>query len=46
MPSYDPSNEKIVDFQSALLCSDKAQVLLELLTKNKFLPKADVATKR
>ncbi|XP_065223298.1 probable ubiquitin carboxyl-terminal hydrolase FAF-X isoform X3 [Planococcus citri] len=46
MPTYDPQTDKTVDFQFAFLCSDKAQVALEMLTKNNFLPRADVATKR
>ena len=46
MPTYDPQTDKTVDFQFTFLCSDKAQVALEMLTKNNFLPRADVATKR
>lgn len=46
VPSYDPNNDKILDFQYTFLCSDQSQVALEMLTKNNFLPKADVATKR
>lgn len=46
MPTYDPTTDKAIDFQFTFLCSDKAQVALEMLTKNNFLPTADVATKR
>lgn len=47
MPSYcNSTNEKLIDFQYTFLCSEHSKVALEMLTKNNFLPKADVATKR
>jgi hypothetical protein len=39
-------NEKVIDFQYAFLCSEHSYVGLEMLTKNNFLSKADVATKK
>lgn len=46
MPAQDPLSEKAFEFQFNFLKSPDAPVILDMLTKNNFLPKADVATKR
>ncbi|XP_046668911.1 probable ubiquitin carboxyl-terminal hydrolase FAF-X isoform X3 [Homalodisca vitripennis] len=46
MPAADPLSEKAFEFQMNFLRCSEAHVILEMLTKNNFLPKADVATKR
>ncbi|XP_054272313.1 probable ubiquitin carboxyl-terminal hydrolase FAF-X isoform X2 [Macrosteles quadrilineatus] len=46
MPAADPLSEKAFEFQMNFLRSPDAHVILEMLTKNNFLPNADVATKR
>lgn len=45
MPAQDTS-EKAFDFQFNFIISDEASVILDMLTKNKFLPNADETTKR
>ena len=40
------SSEQAIDFQYGFLCSEYSDVALEMLTKNNFLSKADVATKK
>ncbi|XP_076235119.1 ubiquitin carboxyl-terminal hydrolase-like faf [Calliopsis andreniformis] len=46
MPARDTTSEKAFDFQFNFIISDDAGVILEMLTKNKFLPNADETTKR
>ncbi|XP_039296311.1 LOW QUALITY PROTEIN: probable ubiquitin carboxyl-terminal hydrolase FAF-X [Nilaparvata lugens] len=46
MPAADPLSDKAFEFQLNFLCSPHAPVILDMLTKNNFLPNADVATKR
>lgn len=46
MPASDPMSQKAFEFQMNFLRSPYAHIILEMLTKNNFLPKADVATKR
>ncbi|PSN47507.1 putative ubiquitin carboxyl-terminal hydrolase FAF-X [Blattella germanica] len=46
MPALDPLSEKAFEFQYNFLKSGDAPVILDMLTKNNFLPNADVATKR
>ncbi|KAJ4427081.1 hypothetical protein ANN_24696 [Periplaneta americana] len=46
MPALDPLSEKAFEFQYNFINSGDAPVILDMLTKNNFLPNADVATKR
>ena len=46
MPALDPLSDKAFEFQYNFLKSGDAPVILDMLTKNNFLPNADVATKR
>ncbi|XP_015113730.1 probable ubiquitin carboxyl-terminal hydrolase FAF-X isoform X2 [Diachasma alloeum] len=46
MPALDPLSEKAFEFQLNFIKSGEAGVILEMLTKNKFLPNADETTKR
>ncbi|XP_011304639.1 probable ubiquitin carboxyl-terminal hydrolase FAF-X [Fopius arisanus] len=46
MPALDPLSEKAFDFQLNFIKSGEAGVILDMLTKNKFLPNADETTKR
>ncbi|XP_075236606.1 ubiquitin carboxyl-terminal hydrolase-like faf isoform X2 [Lycorma delicatula] len=46
MPALDPLSDKAFEFQLSFLGSPHAPVILDMLTKNNFLPNADVATKR
>lgn len=46
MPAVDPLSEKAFEFQFNFLRSKDAPVILDMLTKNNFLPNADVSTKR
>ena len=46
MPALDPMSDRACDFQYNFIKSGEAGVILEMLTKNKFLPNADETTKR
>ncbi|XP_043475108.1 probable ubiquitin carboxyl-terminal hydrolase FAF-X isoform X1 [Leptopilina heterotoma] len=46
MPALDPMSERARQFQNNFIKSGEAGVILEMLTKNKFLPNADETTKR
>lgn len=46
MPASDPMSPAAFEFQYNFIKSGDAPVVLEMLTKNNFLPNADVATKR
>lgn len=46
MPALEPLSDKAFEFQYNFLKSGDAPVILDMLTKNNFLPNADVATKR
>ncbi|KZC06489.1 putative ubiquitin carboxyl-terminal hydrolase FAF-X [Dufourea novaeangliae] len=46
MPALDPMSERAFEFQCNFIKSGEAEVILEMLTKNKFLPNADETTKR
>lgn len=46
MPALDPTSEKAFEFQYNFIKSGEAGVILDMLTKNKFLPNADETTKR
>ena len=46
MPALDPMSERASEFQYNFIKSGEAGVILEMLTKNKFLPNADETTKR
>ncbi|XP_023293279.2 probable ubiquitin carboxyl-terminal hydrolase FAF isoform X1 [Lucilia cuprina] len=46
IPALDPYGEKALQIQSSWLHSGCAHFILELLTKNNFLPNADMHTKR
>nr|CAD7589819.1 unnamed protein product [Timema genevievae] len=46
MPALDPLSDKAFEFQFNFMKSGDAPVILEMLTKNNFLPNADAATKR
>lgn len=46
IPAIDPFSEESLIIQSAWLRSRVAHYMLELLTKNNFLPNADMQTKR
>ncbi|XP_066599991.1 ubiquitin carboxyl-terminal hydrolase 9X [Prorops nasuta] len=46
MPAIDPMSDKAFEFQCNFINSGEAGVILEMLTKNKFLPNADETTKR
>lgn len=46
IPALDPYSETALQIQSAWLHSGCAHFILELLTKNNFLPSADMYTKR
>nr|CAD7397023.1 unnamed protein product [Timema cristinae] len=46
MPALDPLSDKAFEFQFNFMKSGDAPVILEMLTKNNFLPSADAATKR
>ncbi|XP_012278998.1 probable ubiquitin carboxyl-terminal hydrolase FAF-X [Orussus abietinus] len=46
MPALDPMSERAFDFQYNFIKSGEAGVILDMLTKNKFLPNADESTKR
>ncbi|XP_033356836.1 probable ubiquitin carboxyl-terminal hydrolase FAF-X isoform X1 [Bombus vosnesenskii] len=46
MPVLDPMSERAFEFQCNFIKSGEAGVILEMLTKNKFLPNADETTKR
>lgn len=46
MPASDPMSDEAFEFQYSFIKSGHATVVLEMLTKNNFLPNADVATKR
>ncbi|XP_055852640.1 probable ubiquitin carboxyl-terminal hydrolase FAF isoform X2 [Episyrphus balteatus] len=46
IPAIDPFSEEALIIQSAWLRSGVAHYLVELLTKNNFLPNADMQTKR
>lgn len=46
MPASDPMSSAAFEFQYNFIKSGDAPVVLEMLTKNNFLPNADVPTKR
>ncbi|KAG1670256.1 putative ubiquitin carboxyl-terminal hydrolase FAF-X [Nymphon striatum] len=46
MPALNPMSEEALDFQYNFIKSGGVRCVLEMLTKNNFLPNADVATKR
>lgn len=46
MPALDPMSERACEFQLNLIKSGEASVILDMLTKNNFLPNADETTKR
>ncbi|KAK0096487.1 hypothetical protein PV326_005319 [Microctonus aethiopoides] len=46
MPALDPTSDKAFEFQYNFIKSGEAGVILEMLTKNNFLPSADETTKR
>ncbi|KAK7872586.1 hypothetical protein R5R35_013810 [Gryllus longicercus] len=46
MPALDPMSDKAFEFQYNFIKSGEAPVILDMLTKNNFLPNADAATKR
>lgn len=46
MPALDPLSERAYEFQYNFIKSGEAGVILDMLTKNKFLPNADETTKR
>lgn len=46
MPALDPMSERAFEFQYNFIKSGEAGVVLDMLTKNKFLPNADESTKR
>ena len=46
MPASDPMSAEAFEFQYNFVKSGHAPIVLEMLTKNNFLPNADVATKR
>ncbi|RZF36782.1 hypothetical protein LSTR_LSTR013963 [Laodelphax striatellus] len=46
MPASDPLSDKAFEFQLNFLCSPHAPFDIDMLTKNNFLPNADIATKR
>jgi len=46
MPALDPMSERAFEFQYNFIKSGEASVILDMLTKNKFLPNADETTKR
>ncbi|XP_012528213.1 probable ubiquitin carboxyl-terminal hydrolase FAF-X isoform X2 [Monomorium pharaonis] len=46
MPALDPMSERAFEFQYNFIKSGEAGVILDMLTKNKFLPNADETTKR
>ncbi|XP_014217217.1 probable ubiquitin carboxyl-terminal hydrolase FAF-X isoform X3 [Copidosoma floridanum] len=46
MPALDPMSDKACEFQLNLIKSGEAGVILDMLTKNNFLPNADEVTKR
>lgn len=46
MPAQDPLSEKAREFQFNFMKSGEIDVIFDMLTKNKFLPSADDATKR
>ncbi|XP_024944100.1 probable ubiquitin carboxyl-terminal hydrolase FAF-X isoform X6 [Cephus cinctus] len=46
MPALDPMSDRAFEFQHNFIKSGEAGVILDMLTKNKFLPNADESTKR
>jgi len=46
MPAQDPLADRAFEFQAAVIRSDKAQIILDMLKDPNFLPNADLATKR
>lgn len=46
MPALDPMSDRAFEFQYNFIKSGEAGVILDMLTKNKFLPNADETTKR
>ncbi|XP_001604458.2 probable ubiquitin carboxyl-terminal hydrolase FAF-X isoform X1 [Nasonia vitripennis] len=46
MPALDPMSDRACEFQLNLIKSGEAGVILDMLTKNNFLPNADETTKR
>lgn len=46
MPALDPMSERAFEFQYNFIKCGEAGVILDMLTKNKFLPNADETTKR
>lgn len=46
MPAIDPMDDEAFEFQYNFIKSGEADVILDMLTKNKFLPNADESTKR
>ncbi|KAL0281150.1 UNVERIFIED_CONTAM: hypothetical protein PYX00_002224 [Menopon gallinae] len=46
MPAIDPLCSSTFEFQYNFIKSGDAPIILEMLTKNNFLPNADVATRR
>ena len=46
MPSQDPMAEDAFDFQFNFIRSGGVQLALNMLTKNNFLPNADLPTRR
>lgn len=46
MPALDPTSERAFEFQYNFIKSGEADVILDMLTKNRFLPNADETTKR
>lgn len=46
MPAIDPLCPSTFEFQYNFIKSGDAPIILEMLTKNNFLPNADVPTKR
>ena len=46
MPANNPLNDKTVEFQYNFIRSGGVKLVIDMLTRNKFLTKADVDTKR
>lgn len=46
MPSLDPMSEEAFDFQYKFVLSGGIQLAINMLTKNNFLPNADLPSRR
>ncbi|XP_071440611.1 ubiquitin carboxyl-terminal hydrolase 9X isoform X2 [Hetaerina americana] len=46
MPAIDPTSEKAFEFQLNFVRSRDASIVIDMLTKDNFLPNADITTKR